>query len=73
MSINVTQSGQTTTYVVTDTEGNTCTITLTQSYGGGNTLTFASSGGLHTDGQLQVTTLMQMLSTGLVPTQNVQA
>lgn len=68
MSIVSTTSGQTTTYVITDTEGSTCTVTLVDSYGGGRTTTFVSSGGLHQDGQQQLTTLMQMLSTGLTPT-----
>lgn len=67
MSISSSTSNQTTTYVVTDTEGNTATIVLLNSYGGGRTLTFSSDGGLHQDGQQQVTTLMQMLSTGLTP------
>jgi hypothetical protein len=62
-----TTSGNVTTYVITDAEGNTVTVALTQTFGGGRTLTFVSSGGLHQDGQLQLTTLMQMLSTGLTP------
>lgn len=56
-----------TTYVITDSEGNTVTVVLTQTYGGGRLLTFASSGGLHQDGQQTLTTLMQLLSTGLTP------
>jgi hypothetical protein len=60
-------SGNTTTYVITDTEGNSVTIAALQTFGGGRTLTFSSSGGLHVDGQAQVTTLMQLLSTGLTP------
>jgi hypothetical protein len=59
--------GNVTTYVITDVEGNSATIVATQSFGAGRTLTFSSSGGLHVDGQLQVTTLMQLLSTGLSP------
>lgn len=56
-----------TTYVITDLEGSTVTVVLTQGYGSGRTLTFASSGGLHQDGQQMLTTLMQLLSTGLTP------
>lgn len=62
-----TVSGQTTTYVITDVEGSTVTVVATQSYGAGMTTTFTSSGGLHQDGMQMLTTLMQMLSTGLVP------
>lgn len=67
MAWTATTSSNVTTYVVTDTEGNSVTLVLTNSYGAGRTLTFASSGGLHQDGQQQVTTLMQMISTGLTP------
>jgi hypothetical protein len=42
-------------------------VALTQTYGGGRTITFSSAGGLNTDGQLLLTTLMQLLSTGLTP------
>jgi hypothetical protein len=59
--------GNVTTYVITDVENNSVTVAKTQSYGGGYTLVFSSSGGLHVDGQLQLTTLMQLLSTGLTP------
>jgi hypothetical protein len=62
-----TVSGNVTTYVITDSEGSTVTVALTQTYGGGQTITFSSVGGLHTDGQLLLTTLLQLLSTGLVP------
>ena len=67
MSWTAATSGQVTTYVITDTEGSTATIVLTNTYGGGRNTTFASSGGLHQDGQQQMTTLMQMISTGLTP------
>jgi len=62
-----TVSGNVTTYVITDVEGSSVTVALTQSYGAGRTCTFSSSGGLHQDGQLQLTTLMQLISTGLTP------
>jgi hypothetical protein len=62
-----TVSGNTTTYVITDTEGNSVTVAALQTYGGGRTLTFSSAGGLHVDGQQQLTTLMQLLSTNLSP------
>lgn len=67
MAQTKTTSGQTTTYVITDTEGNSVTVVLNNLIGGGRVLTFSSSGGLHNDGQLQLTTLMQLLSTGLTP------
>ena len=67
MSQTKTVSGNTTTYVITDIEGNSVTVAALQTFGGGRTLTFTSSGGLHVDGQLQLTTLMQLLSTGLTP------
>lgn len=63
----VTVVGNVTTYVITDTEGNFVTVAATQTYGGGRTCVFSSSGGLHVDGQQQLTTLMQLLSTGLTP------
>lgn len=68
MSATVTTNGNTTTYVITDVEGNSVTAALTDNIGGGRTIVFSSSGGLHQDGQQQLTTLMQMLSTGLTPT-----
>jgi len=67
MAQTKTTSGNTTTYVITDVEGSSVTIVLTSLPGSGRTLTFSSSGGLHTDGQQQMTVLMQMLSTGLTP------
>lgn len=67
MSQTKTASGNVTTYVITDTEGNSVTVVLNNLIGGGRILTFSSSGGLHQDGQQQLTTLMQMLSTGLTP------
>ena len=62
-----TVSGNTTTYVITDLELSTVTVALTQTFGGGRTCTFVSSGGLHQDGQQTLTTLMQLISTGLTP------
>jgi hypothetical protein len=59
--------GNITTYVISDAEGNSVTVAATQTYGGGRTLTFSSSGGLHVDGQLLLATLMQLLSTNLSP------
>ena len=67
MSQTKTVSGNVTTYVITDTEGSTVTVAVTQTYGGGMTTTFVSSGGLHQDGMQQLTTLMQLVSTGLLP------
>jgi hypothetical protein len=62
-----TVSGQTTTYVITDQEGSTVTVALTQGFGSGRTCTFSSSGNVHQDGQQALTTLMQLVSTGLTP------
>jgi pyruvate/2-oxoacid:ferredoxin oxidoreductase alpha subunit len=67
-SITSSTSGNVTTYVITDTEGSTVTPVLNNLIGGGRVMTFTSSGNLHNDGQLLLTTLMQMLSTGLTPT-----
>lgn len=67
MSQVKTVSGNTTTYVITDTEGSTITVTLTDAFGAGRTCSFTSSGGVHQDGQQQLTTLMQLISTGLTP------
>jgi len=67
MSQTKTVSGSTTTYVITDTEGSTVTVAVTQSYGAGMTATFSSSGNVHQDGQQQLVTLMQLVSTGLLP------
>lgn len=60
-------SGATTTYTITDAEGASIAIAYTQGIGAGNTMTGTSSGNLHQDGQLMLTTLMQQLSTNLVP------
>jgi hypothetical protein len=62
-----TVSGNTTTYTLTDEEGSTLAVALTQGFGSGRTIVFTSTGGLHSDGQLQLTVLMEMLSTGLTP------
>jgi len=67
MSQTKTVSNNVTTYVITDTEGNTVTVVYTNTFGGGTTCTFSSNGGLHVDGQQELTTLMQLLSTGLTP------
>lgn len=62
-----TVSGNVNTYVITDVDGNSVTVVVTQSFGAGTTCTFSSSGGLHQDGQQMLTTLMQLVSTGLLP------
>jgi hypothetical protein len=62
-----TTSGNTTSYVITDAEGNTLTVALTNSYGAGRTCVFTSAGGLHQDGQQALQVLMTMVSTGLTP------
>ena len=67
MAQTKTVSGNVTTYVITDVENSSVTVVATQTYGAGRTMTFSSSGGLHVDGQLQLTTLLTMLSTGLSP------
>ena len=67
MAQTKTVSGNVTTYVITDVEGASVTVVATQSFGAGRTITVTTSGNLHVDGQLQLTTLMQLLSTGLTP------
>ena len=67
MAQTKTVSSNTSTYVITDAEGSSVTIAATQTFGGGITLIISSSGGLHQDGAQQLTTLMQLLSTGLLP------
>ena len=62
-----TVSGQTTTYVITDTEGSSVTVAVTNNIGGGITCTFTSSGNVHQDAQQQLVTLMQLVSTGIIP------
>ncbi len=57
-------SGTTTTYVVTDSGGNTATVTAAAVPGG---LSFSSSGSLRLDGQIMFDTLLKMLVTGLRP------
>ena len=67
MALTSTISGNTKTYVITDSEGATVTVGLTNTFGGGRTCTFTSSGNVHQDGQQQLAVLMQMISTGLTP------
>ena len=67
MAMTKTVSGNTSTYVITDAKGATATVALTNTFGGGMTCTFSSSGNVHQDGQQQLVTLMQMVSTGLTP------
>jgi hypothetical protein len=67
MAQTKTVSGNTTTYVITDLQNATVTVALTQGFGSGRTITLASSGNFHQDGMLQLTTLMQLLSTNLTP------
>lgn len=62
-----TTSGNTTTYVITDTYGSTVTVNLTQGFGSGRTCTFSSSGNVHQDAMQQLVVLMQMVSTTLTP------
>jgi energy-converting hydrogenase Eha subunit B len=68
MAQTKTTVGNVTTYLITDAEGGSVTVALTQTFGGGRLCGFSSAGGgLRQDGQLQLTTLMQLLSTGLTP------
>jgi hypothetical protein len=66
---NMTKStaGLVTTYVITDASAATATIAVTNNPGSGITCTLASSGNFKPDGQQSLTTLMQMVSTGLLP------
>lgn len=60
-------SGNVTTYVITDQEGNSVTIAATNNTVTGLTTTYSSSGGLHSDGMALVSTLVLLLQTGVVP------
>jgi hypothetical protein len=63
-------SGNVTTYVITDQEGGTATVAVTQGYGSGTNITTMTLGGtgiFHKDGQLALTVLLQLISTGIVP------
>lgn len=66
-----TDSGNTTTYVITDQAGSTMTATVTVSGLTGNLVTFASSGGLHFDGLAMMQVLIQLLATNLLPPSSV--
>lgn len=61
-----TVSGAVSTYVITDNESNTATLTVTSAITG-NTIVFTSSGGLHYDGQAAMSNLLLQLQTGLLP------
>lgn len=62
-----TVSGTTTTYVITDQASNTVTVVVTQVPGAAITSTFTSSGALLNDGTQLLTTLTQLIATGIVP------
>jgi hypothetical protein len=66
MSAGITSSvsGNTTTYVITDSGGNTLTVVAPAAPGG---LTYTSSGALLISGQQLLTVLNLMLQTGLRP------
>lgn len=70
-SMTRSDSGTTVTYVITDMSGSTMTATVTQTPVAGNTVTFASSGGLHADGLAMLMVLTQLLATGLLPSASV--
>ena len=57
-------SGTTTTYTITDQSNNTYTVTALAPPGG---VSISSSGSPLIDGEQLLTTLLQMLSTGLRP------
>jgi len=60
-------SGSTVTYTITDLGGNTITATVTQTAVTGNTVVFASSGGLLYDGLALLQVLVGLLATNLLP------
>lgn len=66
-SMTRTDSGNTTTYVITDLAGSTATATVTATAVAGNTVTFSSSGGLHYDGLALLQVLVGLLATNLLP------
>jgi len=66
-SVTKSVSGNTTSYVVTDTAGSTLTMAVATSQVTGNTIVFTSSGGLHNDGLAIMSQLLLQLQTGLLP------
>ena len=63
-------SGGATTYVITDNAGNTVTVVASNIVVNSNTAlttTYTSVGALQPDGMLPLSTLVQLLATGLVP------
>jgi len=63
-----TVSGSTTTYVITDMESNTLTLACSQTPATQQlSVTFTSSGALHSDGLALASTLILLLQTGLLP------
>lgn len=63
-----TVSGTTTTYVITDMEGNTLTLVASPNpITTQLSVTFTSSGALHSDGLALTSTLVLLLQTGLTP------
>lgn len=62
-----TVSGSTTSYLITDESGNTLTVAATSAVTGITVLFTSSANGLLQDGQQTLTTLMQLISTGLLP------
>jgi len=67
-SLAKTTSGSTNTYVITDNEGDTLTITLVTNLITGLAPTFVSSAsGLHVDGVNMAAQLLLQIGTGVVP------
>jgi len=62
-----TQSGNTVTYTITDTENNTLAVNVLTNQVTGNSITMTSTGGLRQDGQQLLSQLMLQLQTGLLP------
>jgi hypothetical protein len=60
-------SGNVTTYVITDMEGNTLTAVVTANGVLPLNVVFTSSGGLHPDGLQVLVTLGLLWQTGVVP------
>lgn len=66
-------SGNTVTYVITDAQGSTVTLVVTQTAVAGFTVTFASSGGLGSDGLAMLQPLLNALTIGVLPISPTQS
>jgi transcriptional regulator of nitric oxide reductase len=66
-------SGNVVTYTITDAQGSTVTVTVTQTAVTGFGVTFASSGGLGSDGLAMLQPLLNALTIGVLPMSPTQS